>query len=144
MNSYFSHDSNAKKDPKILKLRMKYGAKGYGIYFMILEDLRDEEDYSMSKDYGMIAFGLNEDVDVVRDVIDNFDLFKFKDDGNRFYSESLNKRMAIKDEISKKKSDAGKKGASNRWNGKNDSSNDKGTNGNKNGSAMNKGMAELF
>ena len=37
--SYFSHDSNARNDEKILAVRMKYGAEGYGIYFMILERL---------------------------------------------------------------------------------------------------------
>lgn len=34
MNSYFPHDSNARNDAKILKVRMKYGAEGYGVYFM--------------------------------------------------------------------------------------------------------------
>ena len=139
MNSYFSHDSNAKKDPKILKVRMKYGAAGYGIYFMILEDLRDEEGYSMAADFDVIAFGLREDAETIKDIVTNFDLFKFTDDGKRFYSESLNKRMAIKDEISKKKSDAGKKGASNRWNNKNSSED-----GTDNGTAITEDMALPF
>ena len=42
---YFSHDSNARHDPKILEMRAAYGAKGYGWYWMIIEILRDQEAY---------------------------------------------------------------------------------------------------
>ena len=35
--NYFSHDSNARNDERILLLRMKHGAAGYGVYFMLLE-----------------------------------------------------------------------------------------------------------
>lgn len=118
MNSYFSHDSNARNDTKIIQLRMKYGAKGYGIYFMILERLRDDSNYMSIKDYNIIAFDLREDAAVIKDVVEEFGLFAFTDDGKCFYSESLNKRMALKDEAKKKKSEAGKKGARSHW-GKN-------------------------
>ena len=115
MNSYFSHDSNARNDTKIIQLRMKYGAKGYGIYFMILERLRDDSNYMSIKDYNIIAFDLREDAAVIKDVVEEFGLFAFTDDGKCFYSESLNKRMALKDEAKKKKSEAGKKGARSHW-----------------------------
>mgnify|MGYP001572489914 CR=1 FL=1 len=29
---YFSHDYNARNDEKILELRVKYGAEGYGLF----------------------------------------------------------------------------------------------------------------
>lgn len=96
---------------------MKYGAKGYGIYFMILERLRDDNEYKSIKDYNVIAFDLREDAAVIKDVVEGFGLFVFTEDGKYFYSESLNKRMSIKDEVTKKKSEAGKKGASKRWEG---------------------------
>lgn len=48
-NSYFSHDGNARNDAKLLKVRMKHGAAGYGVYFMILERLREEDVYMSSK-----------------------------------------------------------------------------------------------
>lgn len=117
MNSYFSHDSNARNDTKVLQIRMKYGAKGYGIYFMILERLRDDNEYMSIKDYNVIAFDLREDAAVIKDVVEGLGLFTFTDDGKCFYSESLNKRMVIKDEATKKKSEADKKGASKWWNG---------------------------
>ena len=55
--SYFSHDSNARNDEKILAVRMRLGAEGYGIYFMLIERLRDESDYTSVKDYNMIEIG---------------------------------------------------------------------------------------
>lgn len=118
MNSYFPHDSNARNDAKILKVRMKYGAEGYGVYFMLLERLRDDSEYLSVKDYNMIAFDLRVDASLIKDIVENFGLFAFTDDGECFYSESFNRRMSIKDEVSNKRAAAGKKGAAKRWNGK--------------------------
>ncbi|ALX87755.1 DnaD domain protein [Lacticaseibacillus paracasei] len=118
MNSYFPHDSNARNDAKILKVRMKYGAEGYGVYFMLLERLRDDSEYMSVKDYNMIAFDLRVDASLIKDIVENFGLFAFADNGECFYSESFNKRMLIKDEVSNKRAAAGKKGAAKRWNGK--------------------------
>lgn len=61
MNNYFSHDSNARNSDKIILLRAQMGAEGYGIYFMILERLREEPTYMSVKDYNMLAFDLRVD-----------------------------------------------------------------------------------
>lgn len=118
MNNYFSHDSNARNDDKMLELRMKHQAAGYGVYFMILERLREEKDYMSVKNYNAIAFDLREDAGLIKSVVEDFGLFSFTEDGECFYSESFNDRMAMKDEKSKRRSVAGKKGAAKRWNGK--------------------------
>jgi hypothetical protein len=34
---WFKHDSDASNDAKLKKLRLKYGAQGYGIYWYCLE-----------------------------------------------------------------------------------------------------------
>ena len=102
MNNYFSHDSNARNSDKILPLRMSLSAEGYGIYFMILERLREEPDYMSIKDYNMLAFDFRVGTDKVKSVIENFGLFSFTDDGKRFYSESFTRRMDKKDEKSVK------------------------------------------
>ncbi|GCF92476.1 hypothetical protein NRIC_03670 [Enterococcus florum] len=115
MNNYFPHDSNSRNSDKLLPVRMKYGAEGYGIYFMILERLRDEKNYMSVKDYNMLAFDLRVDAGKVKSIVEDFGLFAFTEDGECFYSEGFNKRMAFKDEKSKKKSEAGKKGAAKRW-----------------------------
>ena len=115
MNNYFPHDSNSRNSDKLLPVRMKYGAEGYGIYFMILERLREEKNYKSVKDYNMLAFDLRVDTSKLKAIVEDFGLFVFTEDGEYFYSEGFNKRMEIKDEKSKKKSEAGKKGAAKRW-----------------------------
>ena len=87
MNNYFSHDSNARNSDKIIPLRAQMGAEGYGIYFMILERLREEPTYMSVKDYNMLAFDLRVDSAKIKAVVENFGLFVFTDDGKYFYSE---------------------------------------------------------
>lgn len=45
---YFPHDSNAQHDEKILQLRSKHGWQGYGIYWAIIEKLRESTSYKFS------------------------------------------------------------------------------------------------
>lgn len=113
--NYFSHDSNARNDEKLVRLRMKQGAAGYGVYFMILERLREEADYMSAKDYNMIAFDLRVDAAIVKSVVEDFGLFTFTDDGKCFYSESFTRRMGIKDTLRRQRSEGGKIGMKNRW-----------------------------
>jgi len=115
-NSYFSHDGNARNDSKIVRLRMRHGAAGYGVYFMILERLREESEYVSVKDYNMIAFDLRVDASLVKSVVEDFGLFAFTEDGECFYSESFNRRMSVKDDVTRKRSEAGKHGMGKRWN----------------------------
>ncbi len=121
MNNYFSHDSNARNSDKIIPLRMRWGAEGYGIYFMILERLREEPEYMSVKDYNMIAFDLRVDAGKVKSIIEDFGLFVFTDDGKYFYSESFRRRMQKKDAKSEKLSEAGKRGNEKRWGKQRDS-----------------------
>ena len=94
---------------------MKQGAAGYGVYFMILERLREEADYMSAKDYNMIAFDLRVDAAIVKSVVEDFGLFTFTDDGKCFYSESFTRRMDIKDTLRRQRSEGGKIGMKNRW-----------------------------
>lgn len=110
MQSYFSHDSNARNSEKIIKVRMRFGMEGYGTYFAILEKLREEEDYTLLKDYNSIAFELRVQSSLVKSVVEEFGLFAFTEDGERFYSESFNKRMEQKDAVSRARAEAGRKG----------------------------------
>ena len=114
-SSYFSHDSNARNDEKILAVRMRHGAEGYGIYFMLLERLRDEADYMSVKDYNMLAFDFRVSAEKVKSVVEDFGLFSFSEDGKKLYSDSFLNRMRIKDETKKSLSEAGKKGMEERW-----------------------------
>lgn len=113
--SYFSHDSNARNSEKLIRLRMRHKAAGYGVFFMILERLREEPNYMSVKDYNVIAFDLREDASLIKSVVEDFGLFVFTDDGKYFYSESFSRRMGIKDDEKAKRSEAGKKGMARRW-----------------------------
>ena len=119
MNSYFSHDSNARNDEKIIRLRMMHGVAGYGVYFMLLERMREEENYMIALDYAMIAFDFRVDEKLIKSVVEDFGLFNFTEDKKYFYSDSFKNRMLHKDEIRRNYTEAGKKGAIKRW--KNDS-----------------------
>ena len=102
MTNYFSHDSNARNSDKLIPLRASMGVEGYGIYFMLLERLREEPDYMSVKDYNMLAFDFRVDAAKVKSVVENFGLFAFTDDGKCFYSEGFTRRMSVKDNKSEK------------------------------------------
>lgn len=90
---FFSHDSGARNDDKIIAVRMKHKAEGYAVYFMILEKLLESSDYMSIKDYNVLAFDFRVGADVVKSVVEDFGLFEFTEDGKYFYSESFINRM---------------------------------------------------
>lgn len=108
---YFSHDSNARNDDRIIAMRMRHGMEGYGIYWAIVERLRECSEYTSVKDYNVISFDLRTSAEKVKSIIEDFGLFTFTDDGKRFYSDSLNRRMIFMNERSGKARDKAKK----RW-----------------------------
>lgn len=111
MTNYFSHDSNARNDERILRLRRDLGARGYGIYWMLLERMREEEDYSCSTDYDTLSFDLREKAELIKKVATGYGLFQFSSDGKKFFSSSFLARMREKDSVSEKRRSAANK----RW-----------------------------
>lgn len=93
---YFSHDSNARNDEKLISLRMKHKWDGYGIYWALIEKLRDSSSYKLPLDYNVIAFDLRTDNAIIKSVINDFGLFVIEN--NYFYSESLCRRMEMRTE----------------------------------------------
>lgn len=86
---YFPHFSNARHDRKIRRLRLELGIEGYGIYFMLLETLRDQHDLSYPlEDLDLLAdeFGTSEQK--VRVVVCNYNLFDV-DEEQKFFSPKL-------------------------------------------------------
>lgn len=102
MPNYFSHDSNARNDEKLIRLRIRHKAAGYGVYFMLLEILREKKDFLCPRDYNVIAYELREDAGLIKSVVEDFGLFVFtnREDGEYFYSESLMRRMEKVDGVS--------------------------------------------
>lgn len=109
MNSYFSHDSNARNDEKIIALRILHGWGGCGLYWAIIEKLRDATDYRLSTDYSLIAYDLQVDIEIIRSIVCDLKLFVVEKE--YFYAQSLCKRMGRIDE----KSDKARESAKSRW-----------------------------
>lgn len=86
---YIKHLSNARQDERMLALRMKLGWEGYGLYWGIVEILSASTNYECVKDYNRIAFDLRVGANIVKSLVEDFGLFTFTDDGERFYSEVL-------------------------------------------------------
>lgn len=115
MKNYFPHDSDARSDDKIIALRIKHKWEGYGLYWALIEKLRDSKEYALKVDYNVLAFDLRSDASLIKSIINDFGLFSFTDDGECFYSKSLNMRMKPLDDKRAKLSDAGKRGNERRW-----------------------------
>ena len=107
---YFSHDYNSRSDPKLVKLIMKHGMEGLGIYWCIIEMLYEQKGYIKLNDIDSIAFELRTECDRINSLLKNFGLFKFKKDV--FYSESVIRRINIRNE----KSNKNRENALKRWN----------------------------
>lgn len=111
---YFSHDSNARNDVKVIKLRRQLGLEGYGLYWCLIEMLRDTPDYKLPIDaVDDIAFSLNISKEKVETVINNYDLFTIDD--MQFFSERLIRNMGKYSESKKRLSEAGKAGMAKRY-----------------------------
>jgi hypothetical protein len=137
---YFSHDANARHDPKILAMRSVYGTEGYGWYWIVVEMLREQENYKIKigkYTWNALAMQMQCNADTahkfVSDCIEEFELLH--SDNEYFWSNSLLKRMNKKNEKSekarkaaaarwgKKAKDKGKNNDSNKENSKENSSN---------------------
>ena len=106
---YFSHDYNTRNDQKIKKLISKHGYLGYGLFWAIVEDLYNNAN-ALHLDYDSIAYDLRTTNELVKSIINDFDLFVIDED--IFGSMSIQKRLDERNEKSKKAS----KSAHYRWN----------------------------
>lgn len=99
---YFSHDINAVFDEKISYMRDKYGMEGYGVYWAIIEKMRESEDSGFTLPLSNMTYislkqNLQPKIDIkefIEDCINEYHLFE--SDGECFWSKSLRDRMAIK------------------------------------------------
>ena len=90
---YFTHDSNAKDDPKCALLIDQLGMEGYGIYWMLIEVLRDQPDYKYPLALlPSLARKYNTTPQKIEAVIRGYQLFVVEG-GVVFMSETLVKRM---------------------------------------------------
>ncbi|MCQ2300829.1 MAG: DUF4373 domain-containing protein [Bacteroidales bacterium] len=114
MYNYFPHPSNARVDGALIELRQELGSAGYGIYWMILELLRDADGYRLKNSPRTIAFAINEpDTSAIEKVTTSYGLFAVDDDGLLF-SPWLSDAMEQYDNRKARLQEAGRKGAERR------------------------------
>lgn len=99
-SEYFSHDYKARSDPKLVRLTMCYGLQGVGAFWCIVEMLYENKGYLSCKDYERIAFELRVETTFIRSVIEDFQLFNFKNE--KFYSSSVLIRLKQRTDKSEK------------------------------------------
>lgn len=109
MKEYFSHDYSTREDEKIKRLLFAHSWNGYGLYWAIIESLYQNNGF-MLLDYDSIAFDMRTDKNTIDSIINGFELFKFKE--NKFYSESVLRRLKER----KIKSEKASLSAKTRWN----------------------------
>ena len=88
---YFSHDVNASRDMKCVKLVNAHGLAGYGLFWRIIETLYETFDCEMEYDLPGLSALFNCDQEFVRCVVEDFGLFEIKD--GVFWSESAKTRF---------------------------------------------------
>lgn len=115
---YFSHDANARHDPKIIKMIAVYGMEGYAWFWIIIEMCREQDNYKLSisdeTDYEVIAFQTKSDIERIKKYIDDcVKTFKlFKKSKKYLWSSSFLNRMKKMNE----KREKARKAAIKRWN----------------------------
>lgn len=115
MYNYIPHPSNCRVSSAVLSLRVEEGSAGYGVYWMVLELLRDSPRFRFSRNPKAIAFAINElDCSLVERVINNYGLFDFDDDG-LLWSPWLLEAMGAYNDKKVKLQEAGRRGAAKRW-----------------------------
>ena len=88
---------------------MKEGMEGVGIYWCIIEMLYEQNGSIPLSNIEGIAFELHLDCERIKNVLQKYDLFKFKDE--IFYSESVMRRLKVRN----KKSLGARTSALKRW-----------------------------
>lgn len=108
---YFSHDSNAINDPKIADMIFDYHMEGYGLFWVVIERLRESENYKLELNratFRNLARLTMLDIDIIKkfleDCINEYGLFKLEN--NYFYSYSLLTRMEKLNETRQKRKEA--------------------------------------
>lgn len=109
-DAYFiRHDSNATDDPKIVLLIDELGLEGYGIFWVLVETLRTQDNYSYPyKLVKALARRHKTTEKKIQRVICDYDLFIVDKEGC-FYSNSLNSRMVKYNDLRKLRANSGAK-----------------------------------
>ena len=106
---YFQHDYNARSDPKLQAVMIKYGLAGIGAFWCIVEMLYEQDGTLPITSIPSIAYTLHADEEMLKNIVCKMDLFECNK--KFFWSRSVRKRLGIINEIS----DIRRKAAERRW-----------------------------
>jgi len=82
---YFPHFSNARHDRKIKRVLKELGIEGYGIYFMLLEVLREQQDFKYPlSDLDLLSDEFHTSLQKVEAVLKRYELFQIDEQQNFF------------------------------------------------------------
>jgi hypothetical protein len=111
---WLRHDSNAQHDERILELRAEYGWEGYGLFWALVERMRDAHDYRLAMStMGGLATSmglLKPKMLAVVELCCTHGLFAMEEAGAYVYSPSLRRRMEEWDTKKAALAEAGKRG----------------------------------
>lgn len=117
---YFQHDYNARNDKKLKALIKNHGAAGYGVYWVTVEMLHEEDDSCLEMDeiqYDLLSDETKLEVDQVKAIIDDCvnKLKLFIQEDNILKSNRVDRNKDKRNELKEKRRQAGKKGSKARW-----------------------------
>lgn len=110
---YFQHDYGARNDDKILELRSKYGVEGYGLFWMTLETMAENNMGGLKASLiGGLSINYGTKPEKLKEFLDYCVKIKLFYRLNGSY---LSKRLLTHKEFRKMLSEKGKEGADSRW-----------------------------
>lgn len=111
---YFPHDYSARRDPKISALFRKYGMEGYGLYWSVVEILYEQNGEILK--FPALFEGLSEELGVDSERLKSFfddcinRFWLFREDEEAIWSESVLRRLEVREEKRQQKVEAGRIG----------------------------------
>ena len=106
---YVPHGTNTMGNGKIMELVAEHGMEGYGIYWMLMEHLYQQEDgKSTMKVIKILCRKMEVSTQKLNRILSNSHLFSIKNE--QVSSPELDKKRAVFEEKRKKLSEAGRKG----------------------------------
>jgi len=110
---WFPHDANAHGDKALIRLRRKFGYASDGMFWLLIELLRNENE----NDYELPLYSIDDliyehrlDNEIIKAMFEGGENSLLKKNDTMFWSDSLKRRMRPLDEKRRRLSEAGKKG----------------------------------
>lgn len=107
---YFKHDFGARNNPKLKKIKRKYGIEGIGIYWCLLEILYENEGKINEEELENICWDEKIDFEKTKVIMNILEFVK--DENNDYCFESVNERIKEREEYCNKQ----RENANKRWN----------------------------